>query len=206
MPSLYRIPTLSALLRSPEVIVSIALAAVVGILWWLASETHRQADASRAAIERTLRRARLEQVRLAADTEHIRRSALRVGELLVRGRLDSVRQQSLTARLGDFGRHYHLPQARSEFSPATEISAGPYLLQHGTMRLHADLLHGGDLLALLRTLSETTGPNTVPRRCRIERIRDADPGATGPDMGLQPLLKVDCTFDWFSISERDDDR
>lgn len=79
-------------------------------------------------------------------------------------------------------------------------TAGGYEIMSSQMRLHLQLLHEGELLAILGDLTtetlSTVQALVLVRSCTIERLM---PGNT--DRGSKALLKADCTLEWITLKE-----
>ena len=84
------------------------------------------------------------------------------------------------------------------FTPAFSVNAGRYQIYASTMSLGMQLLHEGDLFALLNSLdNDANGIYSIPS-CRIDRSSSAitdNPGASN--------VNAKCELTWFTIKLAD---
>lgn len=75
-------------------------------------------------------------------------------------------------------------------------AAGGFEMMSSQMRLHAELLHEGELLVFLEDIRNAVNALVQVRSCSMERIA---PGATSRAGNAQ--LKADCTLEWITLRE-----
>ncbi len=75
--------------------------------------------------------------------------------------------------------------------------AGNYEIMASQMRLRADLLHEGELLALLDDIRKSVRAMIQVRSCSMERIAQASADRPGPAQ-----IRVECALEWITLRER----
>ncbi|MRV72742.1 hypothetical protein GJ700_13590 [Duganella sp. FT92W] len=104
--------------------------------------------------------------------------------------IDALRQMQDQYRLPPIA--YDIaPRQPVVVSPAMEL--GRYSLYTTRMRLQMDLLHEGDLFALLSGL-RTHGHSTV-QECTLKRP------ASAPNTPLAPTVTASCTLNWVTLAD-----
>jgi len=162
-----------------------------------------------ASLERTRSERLAMQTRLLRVTDEeqlVRKRLVGYQELLQRGvigeerRLDWVDElKRVRDDLRLYDLKYSVEARRPVDYPGVRSTADVEILA-SRMRLEAQLLHEGDLLALLREIRDRLSPYVVVRTCRMDRTTagaNADPRTP-----IGPQLKAECQLDLITIRDR----
>ena len=84
---------------------------------------------------------------------------------------------------------------QEEYKPAFTLNAGPFTLHRSLMKLELAMLHEGDLLTLLQSLSAQQTAPFILRQCEIKRVGEIKTSA------LTPNMLSTCELDWLTIRE-----
>jgi hypothetical protein len=85
---------------------------------------------------------------------------------------------------------------QESYNPSFLPNLGNFKLKRSVMNLKLDMLHEGDLLALLDGLHEQTTPFIV-RECEIKR----PVGAVVNAKNMVPNMQVNCEIDWLTLRD-----
>lgn len=195
-------PSTLRLLRLP--IVVLALVCLVSGAALYGSHTFKQAqhdelDGLRQSV--ALAREQFEQGRrqVREQTEYANAfDALLLGGL-TRGedRLEWVEQvRAFQNRRGLSHLDYELAP-RQELSAPDAYQLGNYMFSGTRVDVSAQLLHEGDMLALLQMFRSRYQGMVVPQKCTLERMSSA-----APDNPLHPRIGLDCRLIWLSLEAR----
>lgn len=171
-----------------------AIAAIAGtrMLWHEARE--RQVQAAQA---RDLARSQFTQVEQEKRDIALFQPIYR--QLLARRLVGAENRLDWLDTLRRMQEQYRLPPISYDIAPRQPVVVSPamdlgrYRLYATRMRLQMDLLHEGDLLALLSAL-RTQGHSTV-QDCTLKRP------ASAPNTPLAPTVTAACTLNWVTLAD-----
>lgn len=95
-----------------------------------------------------------------------------------------------------FGIKYNISQ-QAEYKPSFAPTLGVFVLNRSTMKLDLDMLHEGDILQLVESLSTKNHAPFMLRECEITRM---NVGATKSSQLIANLHAL-CELDWFTMRE-----
>ena len=84
---------------------------------------------------------------------------------------------------------------QEEYKPMFALNAGPFSLHRSLMKLELAMLHEGDLLTLLQSLSAQQTAPFILRQCEIKRVGEIKTTA------LTANMLATCELDWLTIRE-----
>lgn len=195
-------PSTLRLLRAP--IIVFALVSVVAGAALFGSHSLKQArqgelddlrqgvSHARAQFDQARRQVR-EQAEYATTFDTLLQSGLTAGE----DRLQWVEQ------VRAFQQRRGLARVDYELAPRQELSApdayqlGNYMFTGTRVDVSAQLLHEGDMLALLQMFRGRYQGMVVPQQCTLERM-----SFTASDDPLHPRIGLDCRLVWLSLEAR----
>jgi hypothetical protein len=161
-------------------------------------KTFQEATLARKDIQNKLSQARVEEQELRDKTGRFQ--ALKTqGYIGPEMRLDWI---ETIARIKASRR---IPKLDYDFAPQRPVDAallpggalaGGFEIMSSQMQLRLQLLHEGELLALLDEIRSTVPAMVQVRSCAIERLA---PSVT--DRGHNAQLKADCTLEWITLRE-----
>jgi hypothetical protein len=157
---------------------------------------HDQALRTHTAAQDRLAAARADEIGITEKIEHYSR-------LTTRGAIGAEQRLVWTQLIHDACTRHRLNVLDYEFSPQRPLDpiiapadAGPFEVRSSTLRLHAPLLHEGDLLALIDDLARHAPALMRVRECSMARRTNTDP--------MPETLQADCLLDWITFRPRDD--
>ncbi len=163
-------------------------------------KTFKDATAARGDIRSKLARAREEQAELQDKIARFQALKAR-GYIGPEQRLDWV---ETIARIKAARRIFKLEY---DFIPQRPVdaailpggaSAGGFEIMASQMRLQLQLLHEGELLALLADLRNSVQALIQVRSCTLDRVAT---GGAPADRGNPAHLKAECTLEWITLRE-----
>ena len=160
----------------------------------------RQADAQQVL---RLQQSKLEQARQHYQTTELEKHAIirylpLYRQLVAQGFIDEERRWQWLGMLGDIQRQYRLfaidyqMAAQQAYKPAFWQDQGALTLYRSAMHVQLAMLHEGDLLTLLDTLSISQAPFML-RECEITRL------ATHSSDEMAPRFQTRCEIDWLTL-------
>lgn len=199
-------PSALRLLRTP-ISVFVLVSAVAGAALfgshWIKETRQGELDDLRQGVSLAreqfdlVRRQVREQAEYATTFEALLLSGLTAGE----DRLEWVEQlRAFQHRRGLARVDYELAP-RQKLSPPDGYPLGRYMFTGTRVDLSAQLLHEGDMLALLQMFRRRYQGMVVPEQCTLERISSTKSGHR-----LQPRIGLDCRWVWLSLEARNDDK
>lgn len=158
----------------------------------------RDATTARNEIQSKLSRARVEEQELRGKIESFEAFKAR-GYIGAERRLDWIEAIARIKAARNIGRldYDFSPQrpADANILPGG-ASAGGFEIMSSQMQMRVQLLHEGELLALLEDLRGAVQALIQVRACTLERL-----AAESADRGNNAQLKAECTLEWITLKE-----
>lgn len=195
-------PSALRLLRLPIfvfVLVGLVAAAVLFASHWLKQARQGELDDLRRSVSLVreqfdqARRQVREQAEYATSFDTLVASGVTAGE----DRLEWVEQvRAFQQRRGLARVDYEL-EPRRELSAPDAYQLGNYMLSGTRVDVSAQLLHEGDVLALIQLFRVRYQGMVVPQECTLERV-----SSVALDEPLHPRIGLDCRLVWLSLEAR----
>ena len=182
---------------APSLLLALLACALGGLLLWAAQQAQ-----SRARQENLLARGEaqaLHQRHLETQQQEasLRASIARHAELTRAGLIGTEDRLSWVETLRSDATRLRLPAPEFSLAPQRQLpglsGASDFRFQASQMKLGIDLLHEGDLLALLASLYQMPSVLVLPQSCSLRQLPPA--GADG-----HAGLRADCQLDWITIA------
>lgn len=158
----------------------------------------RAAAAARLDMQAKLARASVEE-------QELREKIARFKELKAKGYVGPEQRLDWIETIARIKAARHIPRLDYEFAPQRPAdsgilpggaTAGGFEIMASQMRLHLQVLHEGELLALLAELRAAVHAWVQVRSCSIDRL------ALGSiDRSNNAQLKVECILEWITLKE-----
>lgn len=195
-------PTALRLLRMPVLVlalVSLLAGAALSGSYWLKQARHDELEDLRQGVSRArelfdqARRQVREQAEYATSFDALVSSGLTAGE----NRLEWVEQVRAFQQRRSLARVDYELEPRQELSAPDAYQLGNYLFSGTRVDVSAQLLHEGDLLALMQMFRSRYQGMVVPQECTLERM-----SSQARDDPLHPRISLDCRLIWLSLEAR----
>jgi flagellar motor switch protein FliG len=85
--------------------------------------------------------------------------------------------------------------AQENYVPNFNLDMGPFKMQRSVMKIELAMLHEGDLITLLESLSHQQSAPFMIRLCEIQRL------SPSLSMNLVPNMQAKCELDWITIHD-----
>ena len=109
--------------------------------------------------------------------------------------VDELRAQHKNHKLFDV--NYSISQ-QEEYKPSFANNIGGFILHRSVMKLNLDMLHEGDILQLVESLSANNTAPFMLRDCEITRL---NPTSELMSKQLIANLHAQCELDWLTLHE-----
>lgn len=158
----------------------------------------REATAARTEIQSKLSRARVEEQELRGKIESFE-------TLRSRGYIGAERRLDWIEAIARIKAARNIDKLDYDFSPQRPVdanilpggaSAGGFEIMSSQMQMRVQLLHEGELLALLEDLRGAVQAMVQVRACTLERL-----APDSADRGNNAQLKAECTLEWITLKE-----
>lgn len=191
-------PGMRKALSIPLAVAAALLLAGAALLWW-SNEARVRAGAELRSARQTLNASRDRYRQTVEEEQRIRDTIARFENLDAGGLIGSERRLDWADALRGTRQTLRLPALEFELEPQRLV--GPlgtdgdkaFTLVGSTMRLHATLLHEGDLFELMAALRAPNSALVVPKSCSLA------PG-DARTTGAQGTLRAECTLDWLTLT------
>lgn len=184
-------------------IISLVLAImIVGLLVTYADQYRAENDAALQTQQNLLNQARQKFQSSGLEKETIIQYLPIYNELLARGFVGEERRIEWIEALRQIHAQHKLFSIdysiglQENYKPSFLSNLGNFKLKRSVMNLKLDMLHEGDLLALLDGLHEQTTPFIV-RECEIKR----PVGAVVHAKNMTPNMQANCEIDWLTLRD-----
>lgn len=145
--------------------------------------------------------------RASGERDEIAQKIARYQEIEARGIIGQEARLDWIERIAQIKRDRRLIDVQYELDPQKAMdatllggskSAGGFDFMASTMKLHMPLLTEYDLTGFLTDLANNAKALLIPRKCTLERIKQARTDNTV----LRPQINADCTLDWVTLREK----